>query len=178
MTEHGKDQAEPHQDTRLDEVNMAYGLRRDSRDVHWHPDKADVKPRHLESHHPKHDDTAVAVLRDGVVERIFRKSSVLLGLDKGLSVCDGPPEPDRRRPEDHIIVVCHNISVGQPAYQHLANNFRGRVDFVKELPDTEDAEANLMNVLQRDRKKQKLVILDDVDAPANLSPSFLLLVDI
>ena len=65
-------------------------------------------------------------------------------------------------PWDHIIVVCHNISVGQPAYQHLKNNFRGRVDFVKGLPDTEDAEVDLMNVLQRDRNKQKLVILDDV----------------
>lgn len=46
--------------------------------------------------------------------------------------------------------------------RHLANNFRGRVDFVKGLPDTDDAEVDLMNLLQKDRNKQKLVILDDV----------------
>jgi hypothetical protein len=65
-------------------------------------------------------------------------------------------------PWDHIVVICHNISINQGAYQHLKNNFKGKVDFVAGLPDTEEAEQDLMNLLQGDPKKQKLVILDDV----------------
>lgn len=33
-------------------------------------------------------------------------------------------------PWDHVVVICHNISINQGTYQHLKNNFKGKLDFV------------------------------------------------
>jgi hypothetical protein len=63
---------------------------------------------------------------------------------------------------DHVVVVCHNISIGQPAYKALKNEFRGKIDFVSGLPETQEDEDALMNLLETNRNEQKLVILDDV----------------
>ena len=62
-------------------------------------------------------------------------------------------------PWDHVVVVCHNISIGQPA---LKNGFRGKIDFVSGLPETHEDEDALMNLLETNRNEQKLVILDDM----------------
>ena len=65
-------------------------------------------------------------------------------------------------PWDSVHVICHDISVDQPAYQRLKNNFDGPVTFSRGLPENEEQEGEILNLLKKDPKKQKLVILDDV----------------
>jgi len=55
---------------------------------------------------------------------------------------------------DHVVVICHNISINQGTYQHLKNNFKGKVDFVPGLPDTQETEDDLMNLLRGDPKSE------------------------
>jgi hypothetical protein len=66
-------------------------------------------------------------------------------------------------PWDAVHVICHDISMDQPAYKTLKQKFKnGPVTFSRGLPEGEEQENEILDLLRKDPNKQKLLILDDV----------------
>jgi hypothetical protein len=73
---------------------------------------------------------------------------------------------EHESPWQAVVVLCDNMSIGQPAYRRLAEEFDGPggVIFVEGLPDSGEAEKEFLSMLEanHNRSWSTIVVVDDL----------------